>query len=135
MKSTAPKMIMRGGGANDSMNTADRVLARFAVRAVVAGRREPGLELAERVAGDDAIEVGVAERAERVDRRAGRAASPRGSGPAMTVASATGSSAAQRVAQRLVDRTGRRRHQSSGSTKRWIVPPHVSPTANASSSE
>ena len=36
----------------------------------------------------------------------------------------------QCVAQGLVDA-----HQSNGSTKRWIVPPHVSPTANASSSE
>ena len=26
-------------------------------------------------------------------------------------------------------------HQSSASMNRWIVPPHVSPTANASSSE
>src|SRR5205823_1271497 len=34
----------------------------------------------------------------------------------------------QRVAQRLVD------HQSRGSMKTWIVPPHVRPTANASSS-
>ena len=93
VKSTAPKMIMRGGGANDSMNTDDRVFARLAVRAVVAGRREPGLELAERVAGDDPVEVGVAERAERGsppgrDEQLRARCSDRRS----TVASATGSS-------------------------------------------
>ena len=37
----------------------------------------------------------------------------------------------QRVAQRLVQYDA---HQSSGSMNRWIVPPHVRPTANASSS-
>ena len=40
VKSTAPKMIMRGGSANDSMNTRDGLLARLAVLAVVAGRRD-----------------------------------------------------------------------------------------------
>ena len=38
-----------------------RVFARFAVRAVVTGGREAGGELADRVARDDAVEVGVAE--------------------------------------------------------------------------
>ena len=61
VKSTAPKIIMRGGGANDSMNTETASFAGLAVHAVVAGRREARLELAERVAGDDPVEVGVAE--------------------------------------------------------------------------
>ena len=62
------------------------------MHAVVTRRREPGLELAERVAGDDAVEVGIAERAERA--AAGRTSSFAPMfGPAVTVASATGSSA------------------------------------------
>ena len=56
-------------------------------------------------------------------------------GPSTTVARATGCSARMRVAQALVDRhRATCAHQSSGSMNRWIVPPHVSPTANASSS-
>ena len=53
---------------------ADLFLARFAVLAVVAGRREAGLELAERVARDDAVEIRVAERA-RSARPSGRTSS------------------------------------------------------------
>ena len=132
VKSTAPKMIMRGGSANDSMKTRDRLLARFAVLAVVPRRREPGLELAERVARDDAVEVGVAERA-RSAAPSGRTSSlaPR-SGPVDRPSRARPAPPrrAQRVAQLVVQA-----HQSNGSTNRWIVPPHVSPTANASSSE
>ena len=60
------------------MNTDTVVLARLAVRAVVADAGAAGLELAERVAGDDPVEVGVAERAER------RAASGRTSSLAPT---------------------------------------------------
>src|SRR5205085_1459338 len=40
----------------------------------------------------------------------------------------------ERVEHGRRDRVGAA-HQSSGSTNTWIVPPHVSPTANASSSE
>ena len=55
-------------------------------------------------------------------------------GPSMTVASATGCSARRRVA-RASRRCVTAGYQSSGSMNRWIVPPHVSPTANASSSQ
>ena len=108
---------------------ADDFLAGFAVRAVVAGRGEAGLELAERVARDDAVEVGIAERALRrsVDAHEQLGTDVRAVDDGRQRDRCL---VAQRVAQRVVDR-----HQSNGSTKRWIVPPHVSPTANASSSE
>ena len=63
MKSTAPKISMRGGGANDSTNTATHRLAGLAVRAVVAHAVVPAGQLAHGVAGDHPVEVGVAERA------------------------------------------------------------------------
>ena len=129
MKSTAPKMIMRGGSANDSMNTLTLVFACLAVLAVVPGRGQPGFELAPCVARDHAIEVVVAERTRRravgADQQLGaevRAVDHRRERDRLT--------GAQRVAQFLVPA-----HQSRGSTKRRIVPPHVSPTAKASSSE
>ena len=63
-----------------------RVFACLAVHAVVPHRREARVELAERVARDDAVEVGIAERAQHVgggrdSPRAARAASRRDSGP------------------------------------------------------
>ena len=105
------------------------LFARFAVLAVVARRGEAGFELAERVACDDAVEVRVAERTH--DRIAG----PDEQLGADVRAGDDGDerdrfAGAQRVPQLLVDR-----HQSIGSTNRWIVPPQVRPTANASSSE
>ena len=63
------------------------------MRAVVADAGGAGRQLAQRVAGDHPIEVGIAERAERIgvgsDQELGAHA-----GPSTTVASATGSSAA-----------------------------------------
>ena len=98
--------------------------------AVVADTRPAGGELTAGVAFHDPVEVGVADAAEsgtvvaheqlgshpRSFHHGGEGHRP--GGPDV-------------VAQRLVDR----HHQSSGSMKRWIVPPQVSPTANASSSE
>ena len=122
------------------MNTETSRSRRFAVAAVVPGRREAGVELRERVTRDDPVELGVAERAEhrlaglheqlgagvrafgdrrerdRARRPAARRAEPR------------------RSAQGRQARSGSR-YQSRGSTNRWIVPPQVRPTANASSSE
>ena len=72
MKSTAPKISMRGGGANDSTNTATTA-AGLAVLAVVAHGRGAGGQLAQGVAGDDPVEVGVAERPDGL-RPAGPAA-------------------------------------------------------------
>ena len=107
------------------------MLTRLAVRPVVPRARQAGLELGAGVTPHDAVEAGIAQLSERLTlgsheqlgaglrsvddgRERDRLLRP------------------QQVAQLLVDR---RAHQSSGSTKRWIVPPHVSPTANASSSE
>ena len=56
----------------------------------------------------------------------------------MTLASATGSSARSASREGVEDRGGRvggGAHQSRGSTNTCMVPPQVSPTANASSSE
>ena len=112
----------------------DRFFARLAVLAVVTGRAEPGLELAERVAADDPIEVGIAERADRV-----------GAGPHQQLRADADAvddrderdrlRRVDRGAQRAVAASPSTTRSSTGSTKRWIVPPHVSPTENASSSE
>ena len=86
------------------------------------------LELGERIAGDDAVEVGVAERAEHRlaggDEQLGaarRAVDDRRQGDGLLAADA-------------VAELSKISHQSSGSMNSRIVPPHVSPTANASSS-
>ena len=66
MKSTAPKISIRGGGAKLSTKTWTVVLVGLALRAVVAHPGPAGLELGQGVAGDDPVEVGVAQRAERL---------------------------------------------------------------------
>ena len=69
------------------MKTRDGLLVGLAARAVVAHERAPGRQLAERVAADDPVEVGVAERA--LDRPSGRTSSWAPTwGPSITVASA-----------------------------------------------
>ncbi len=110
------------------------------MRSVVAHAGAGRLQLGDRVAGDDAIELAVAERA------AERALGPDeqlGAG-ARTVdhrRQGDGLVAPDAVAEALVERgahgfgVGHRTYQSSGSMNRWMVPPQVSPTANASSSE
>ena len=104
---------------------------RLALRAVVADARAAGLQLGQRVAGDDPVEVGVAERpggrlAGRDEQlgAARRSVDDRGQGDGLLGADA--------VAE-LVEEHGHG-HQSSGSMNSRIVPPHVRPTANASSS-
>ena len=81
---------------------------------------------------DDPIQVVVTERADGLaialdeQLRAGvRAVDHRGEGD--------GPLGPEGIAPDLVQR--RAAHQSSSSMKRWIVPPQVRPTANASSSE
>ena len=99
----------------------------------MAGDGGAGGEGAERVAADHPVEVGGAERAR------GRAAGP--DEELGADAEAVGDRrerdrlvGPERVAQRIEDGGGAA-HQSRGSTYTWIVPPQVSPTANASSSE
>src|SRR6185295_2732219 len=111
---------------------ADRGLVRLALLAVVAHPRAARFELGERIAGRDPIEVGVAESAERrllgTDeqvRAEVRAIDHRDEGDGLL--------REERLAQDLVDRW-HSAYQSSGSMKRWMMPPHVRPTANASSS-
>ncbi len=93
MKSTAPKMIIRGGGANDSMKTASLGAARLALGPVVAGPGPPHLKFAEGVAHDDPVEFGLAQAADHRRRLSGRWARPDqevapscSGGPTMTVA-------------------------------------------------
>ena len=89
----------------------------------------PDASSPERVARNDAIEIGVAERslgrAGRTHEQLRPDVRPRDDGRERDRLVR-----AQRVAQSFVQA-----HQSIGSTNRWIVPPHVRPTANASSSE
>jgi hypothetical protein len=107
----------------------DLVLSSFAVRSVMPRVCAPRRQLAERIAGDDPIEVGIAERSQwrrarthehlRSDARTGDHRRERHRFVS-----------AQRVAQGVVEH-----YQSSSSTSTWMVPPHVRPTLNASSSE
>ena len=92
VKSTAPKtsMLRRRGEALDEHGH-DR-LPGLAVLAVVADDRRARGQLAQGVAGDDPVEVGVAERADGSAPGADQQLAAR-PGPAITVASATGSSA------------------------------------------
>ena len=100
MKSTAPKIHICGGGAQLSTNTlhdrrVDQILRRrLALGAVVAHTGSAGLELGQCVAVDDAVELGMTERAERlaVGRDEQLAAD---AGPSTIVASATGCWAAE----------------------------------------
>ena len=131
VKSTAPKMSMRGAGAKASMNTSTTVSAGLAPGAVVATVGAAGHQLAERIPAHDPVQVLVAEGADRLpvgpDQELladARAIDDRGQGHGPVVL--------ERVAELVVEA---HRHQSIGSMKRWTVPPQVSPTANASSSE
>ena len=89
-------------------------------------------QLCEGVARDDPVEARVAEAPHRIsagssdESRAGRwPLHHRGQGHRLVGPNG--------VSQHLV--SGHRAYQSRGSTNTWIVPPQVSPTANASSSE
>ena len=118
--------------------TLDQIHARLAVRAVVAGSRDPALEHGHGVTGDDAVQFGVTQSAQRRDlrtnqefrRERGRSAS--GVGDARHRDKPDRRSRKNRAAKLPVDLPA---HQSSGSTKRCTVPPQVSPTAKAWSSE
>ncbi len=87
-----------------------------------------GLELGQRVAIHDSIELGVAERAERLvvgdDQQLAADARSVDHGR-----QGNRSLGAQELGEALEDA-----HQSSSSMNNRIVPPHVRPTANASSS-
>ena len=108
------------------------------VRAVVASSRDPALEHRRGVTSDDSIEFGVAQCAQhhslRTDQefRGERGRSARCVGDARHRDQADRRSGENRAAKLSVDLPA---HQSSGSTKRCTVPPHVSPTAKAWSSE
>ena len=112
------------------------LLAGLAVEPVVAGAAAAGLQLADAVAGDDAVEGLVPEAATDLPVGEGEELGAEALGGA-------GDDGRQRdragrpdgVAQGLVEGGGLGAHQSSGSMKTWMVPPHDSPTANASSSE
>jgi hypothetical protein len=90
--------------------------------------RATGLELGQRVAVDHSIEFGVTERAER-GTVGGNQEPARYPGARHDRRQRHGVLCAQVLRQRLVDG-----HQSSSSMYNRIVPPHVRPTANASSS-
>ena len=94
-----PHLRRRGVGLDEhpqDRRVLEVLRGRLALRPVVADARAGGLQLGERVAGDDAVEVGVAERCP-APARPGRSSSlaPR-AGPSMTVARATGCSALMR---------------------------------------
>ena len=104
-------------------------LAGLAVLAVVADFADAGVEHPEGVAFNDSIEVGVAEAAQR------------GSiGSNQELCSGIGTFDDRRQSHRFLGSDGvaehlvKAGHQLSSSTNRWMVPPHVSPTENASSS-
>ena len=106
----------------------------LAVPAVVAGDGQAGGQLALGVPADHPIQVGISDRAEQLRWRAGQhqqLAAEQFGGPSMTSARAAGCSArsaAARASKRPVT-------SPADSTKIRMVPPQVSPTANASSSE
>ena len=111
----------------------DGLLAGLAVLAVVAHDRRAGGQLAERVAADDPVEVGVAERAERLaigpDQQLGADGRALDHGDQRDRLLGP-----QGLVEGVEDRRHASGYQSSGSMKRWMVPPQVRPTANASSS-
>ena len=138
VKSTAPKMIIRGCGRERLDEHLDDLLACLAVRARSAActvepeassprasrattrsrsgsPSEPSAAWsgADQELGADCPAPRSPSRARRARRRAARRAAPRRSEPDRRVISSP----------------------VEGSTKTWIVPPQVSPTANASSSE
>jgi hypothetical protein len=105
------------------------VLAGLAVGPVATHARGAGRQLADGVAAHHPGEVGVGERAGHgavgPDEELAAGARPgdhRGQGHRPLGPDGCG---------QLGEQVG---HQSRGSTYRWIVPPHVSPTAKASSS-
>ena len=108
----------------------DQVLRRGLPLGAVAADPGPGrLQLGERVAADDPVELGWPS--DPSGPRSGCTSSLDPTcGPSITVARATGDVAREALGVRVEDR-----HQSSSSMNRWIVPPQVRPTANASSSE
>ena len=104
MKSTAPKIehLRRQGERLDEHLDA-LVLAGLAVDAVVPDAGAARVELAEGVAGDDPVEVGVAERS-RSARLSGRTSSlAPAPGPSITVASAAGSLVRRASVMAVVD--------------------------------
>src|SRR5439155_11609351 len=116
----------RREGLDEDLHVA---LARLAVRAVVPRACQAGLELGAGVTPHDAVEAAITKLSELLTLRSHEQLG------AWLRSVDDGRERdrflrPQQVAQLLIDRRG---HQSSGSTKRWIVPPHVSPTANASS--
>ena len=131
VKSTAPKMIMRGGQRERLDEDGDGLLARLAVLSVVTRRRDAGLRARR------------ARRGRRRGRDRRRRASPRRAADPAARAAWRRRSAPRRRSRARPVRAARSvsrnssysAHQSIGSTNRWIVPPHVRPTANASSSE
>ncbi len=103
---------------------------RLSFRSVVADAGCRRFELGEGVSADDAVEFGMSERSEdrsvRFDQQFGTDVRPvddrrQGDGTVGT-----------QCVREPLERAG---HQSSSSMYRWIVPPHVRPTAKASSSE
>ena len=90
--------------------------------------RAAGLELGARVAGDDAVELGVSERTLGFDVRLDEELAP-DVRPVDDGGQRNRRLGADASGQFAVDR-----HQSSSSMNSRIVPPHVRPTANASSS-
>ena len=120
-----------GGGGEGLDEHVDHGLAGLAPGAVVATVGAAGQQLTERIPAHDPVQVLVAEGADRLpvgpDQELladARAIDDRGQGHRPVVL--------ERVAELVVEA---HRHQSIGSMKRWTVPPQVSPTANASSSE
>ena len=112
----------------------------LAVQAVVAGGALPGDHRTEGVAPGDRVESGVPERAQRLrslaDQQLGPEAGLLGAGDDRRQRDRL-LSVLETVPQRLVERgaPGRHPYQSSGSMNSEMVPPQVSPTAKASSSE
>src|SRR5438045_2759093 len=107
----------------------------------MARRRDAGLELTEGVARDDAVELRVAQGSHGRVIGADEKLHPEPFGQILRVAGLGLDDGGQRhrllgpdgVPQNLIDR--HRHYQSRGSTNTWMVPPQVSPTAKASSSE
>src|SRR5689334_231997 len=129
-KSMAPNTSIRGGGANDCTNTASSSSRRcpsapYRSTVVVPCSRTPR-------ASSVTASSSRSEPSEPA-RRSGHTArwAPIGPGPAMTVASATGSARSIEAATGPNPGTVAR---ETGSTKTSMMPPHVRPTANASSS-
>jgi len=131
-----PKTINFGGETKDSTNTSmSRGAPRRAGRS--GGFPRPALEHGHGVTGDDAVQFGVTQSAQRRDLRTNQEfAASAVEAPAASATPVTETSRPafekESSAKLPVDLPA---HQSSGSTKRCTVPPQVSPTAKAWSSE